>query len=231
MEDNPPDIHTAPKIIIEDIRITKNSFTGLSPFELHSGRKPNSEYSLATDNLKTKIPLDEQNLERGLLTAEDRRDLCDSRTCVKVVKKGHQSRDVSHKFKMETTKIANTPYYKSPEQLAKSSNEWMTWKKKLSHEEGCRALGTLTERNQLLAVSLRISLTTGTLRFRQDATDSPTTNVKCKLESLLLSNPNSVEVFRKVENRKSGKQLFKRYCDKIIRVTPSTYFTAAGKVK
>ena len=47
---------------------------------------------------------------------------------------------------------------------------------------------------------------------------------------MLLSNPNSVEVFRKVANRKSGKQLFKCFEDKIIRITPSTYITAAGKV-
>ena len=31
-------------------------------------------------------------------------------------------------------------------------------------------------------------------------------------------------------NRKSGKQLFKCFEDKIIRITPSTYITAAGKV-
>ena len=55
----------------------------------------------------------------------------------------------------------------------------MTWRRKLSHEEGCRALRTLTERNQFLAASLGNSLTTGTLRFRQDASDSPTTSTKC----------------------------------------------------
>ena len=85
-----------------------------------------------------------------------------------------------------------------------------------------RALRTLAERYQLLAVSLRNSLTTGTLRFRQDTSDSPTSNAKCKLESLLLSNPKSVEVPRTVVNRKSGKQLFKRFLDKIIIATFST---------
>ena len=147
-----------------------------------------------------------------------------------MVKNGHQSRDTSPKFKLESTQIANTPYYKSLEQLAKSAKEWMTWKRKLSHEKGYRALRTLTERNQLLAASLRKSFTTGTRRFRQDASDSPTTSTKCKLESLLLSNPNSVEVFSKMANRKSGKQLFKCFGHKIIRITPSTYITAAGKV-
>ena len=71
LEENPPDIHTALKMIIEDIPITKNSVTGLSPFEFHFGRKPNSEWSLATDNFKSKILLDEQNMERDLLTAEN----------------------------------------------------------------------------------------------------------------------------------------------------------------
>ena len=169
-------------------------------------------------------------MERDLLTAEERRKLCDSRPRVKVVKKCHQSRDALLKFKMESTHIANTPYYKSLEQLAKSANERMTWLSKLSHEEGCRVLRTLTEINQLLAASLRNSLITGTLRFRQDALESPTASTKCKLESLLLYSPNSVEVFRKVANRKSGKQLFKYFGHKIIRITPSTYITAAGKV-
>ena len=134
LEENPPDINTALKMIIGDIRITKNSVTGLSPFELHSGRKPSSEWSLATDSFESKIFLDKQNLERDLLTAEKIRELCDSRPRVKMVKKGHHSRDNSPKFKLESTQIANTPYYKSLEQLAKSVNEWMTWKTKLSHE-------------------------------------------------------------------------------------------------
>ena len=72
LEKNPPDIHTALKMTIEDIRITKNLVTGLSPFEFYFGRKPNSEW-LSTDFFKTKILLDEQNLEKDLLTAEERR--------------------------------------------------------------------------------------------------------------------------------------------------------------
>ena len=101
----------------------------------------------------------------------------------------------------------------------------MIWKKNLTLEKGCQALRTLTARNQ----SDRKILTTGTLR--QDAMDSPTSNAKCKIESLLLCNPNSVEVFRAIAITKSGKQLFKRYWDKVtIKVTTSTYFTDAGKV-
>ena len=123
LEEKPPDIHTALKMIIEDIRITKNSVAEISPFELHFGMKPDSECSLATDNLKCKVFFHEQNWERDLLTGEDKREVRDCRPRVKVVKNCHQYRDVSPKFKMETTQIANTPYYKSLERLAKSANE------------------------------------------------------------------------------------------------------------
>ena len=34
---------------IEDIRITKNSVTGVSPFELHFGSPPNTELSIAAE--------------------------------------------------------------------------------------------------------------------------------------------------------------------------------------
>ena len=74
-------------------------------------------------NCRECTKFDEQNLERDLLTAEERRELCESRLRVKVVKKDHQSRDTSPKPKLESTQIANTPYYKSLEQLAKSANE------------------------------------------------------------------------------------------------------------
>ena len=74
--------------IIEDIRVTKNSVTGVSPFELHFGRPPNTELSIAADRLTSGIRLDNQRLERDLLTPEQRREQCDSRPRIKVVKKG-----------------------------------------------------------------------------------------------------------------------------------------------
>ena len=109
LEDNPPANNSAPKMIIQDIRIAKKSVTRLSPFGLDFGRKLNSEWSLATDNFKSKLLLDEQNLERDLSTAEVRKETCDSRPRIKVARKGCQSRDVSPKFKQETTQMANTP--------------------------------------------------------------------------------------------------------------------------
>ena len=82
--------------IIEDIRITKNSVTGVSPFELNFGRPPNTELSIAADSLSTGVNLDNlDKLERDLLTPEQRREQCDSRPRIKLVKKGHSSPTVS----------------------------------------------------------------------------------------------------------------------------------------
>ena len=86
----------------------------------------------ASDNLKSTLLLDEQNLQSDLLTAENRKELCDSRPRIKVVSKGFQNRDVSSKFKQETTTDPfYTRYYRSLEQLAKSA----IWKKKLTMEK------------------------------------------------------------------------------------------------
>ena len=65
--------------IIEDIRINKKSVTGVSPFELHFGRSLNTELSIAAERLSTGVNLDNQQLERDLLTPEQRREQCDSR--------------------------------------------------------------------------------------------------------------------------------------------------------
>ena len=56
---------------IDDIRKTKNSTLKVSPFELNFGRKPNTEFSLARDNV-VHSPTSAQVLERNLLTPEQR---------------------------------------------------------------------------------------------------------------------------------------------------------------
>ena len=55
--------------IIDDIRKTKHSTLKLSPFEQHFERKPNTEFSLARDNV-VHSPTSAQGLERILLTPE-----------------------------------------------------------------------------------------------------------------------------------------------------------------
>ena len=52
LEKNSESIEFALKTIIEDIRINRNSVTNSSPFELQVRRKPNSEWSLMSENPK-----------------------------------------------------------------------------------------------------------------------------------------------------------------------------------
>ena len=109
--------------IIEDIRITKKSVTGVSPFELHFGRPPNTELSIATERWSTGVKLDNQQLERDLLTPEQRREQCDSRPRIKLVKKGQSSPTVSPFFGGPTESVADTPHYRALESLAQSANQ------------------------------------------------------------------------------------------------------------
>ena len=168
LEKNPTSIESALKTLIEDIIINKNSVTNFSPFELQFGRKPNSEWSLMSEKLKSNLFLDSKNLERDVLTAEQRRKNCDSRERVKIVMKGSRSPDITPRFSGPTTSVVETPYYQALEKLAKSANEYTTLKRSLTQEQGAEALRTLTDRNQILAASLRSNLSTGTLRFRAD---------------------------------------------------------------
>ena len=218
--------------IIEDIRITKNSVTGVSPFELHFGRPPNTELSIAAERLSRGLNLDNQQLERDLLTPEQRREQCDSRPRIKVVRKGQSSPTVSPYFGGSTDSVSDTPHYRALENLAHSANQWLTLKKSLSHQEGVKALKTLTERNQVLAATLRSNLSAGTLRFRnQMQMDQFHPSLpKRNLEYLVLNEPSKVEIFRKFLNRKSGRELFKPFKGKIVRITGSTYISDKGKV-
>ena len=218
--------------IIEDIRVTKNSVTGVSPFELHFGRPPNTELSIAAERLSSGVHLDNQQLERDLLTPEQRREQCDSRPRIKVVRKGQSSPTVSPHFGGTTDSVADTPHYRALESLAHSANQWLTLKRSLSHQEGVKALKTLTERNQVLAATLRSNLSAGTLRFRnQMQMDQIRPSVpKRNLDYLVLYEPNKVEIFRKFLNRKSGRELFKPFKGTIVRVTGSTYISDKGKV-
>ena len=109
--------------IIEDIRITKKSVSGISPLELHFGRPPNTELSRAAERLSTRVNLDNQQLERDLLTTEQRREQCDSRPRIKLVKKGQSSPTVSPYFGGPTESVADTPHYRTLESLANSANQ------------------------------------------------------------------------------------------------------------
>ena len=134
-------------------------------------------------------------MEHDLLTPEQRREQCDSRPRIKLVKKGQSSPTVSPYFGGPTESVADTPHYRALESLAHSANQWLTLKKSLTHQEGVKALKTLTERNQVLAATLRSNLSAGTLRFRNQM---PTEQIrpsllKRNLDYLDLNEPSKVE--------------------------------------
>ena len=218
--------------IVEDIRVTKNSVTGVSRFELHFGRPPNTELSFAAERFSRRVHLDNQQFERDLLTTEQRRKQCDSRPRFKLVKKGQSSPSVSPYFGGPTESVADTPHYRALESLAHSANQWLSLKKSLLHQEGVKALRTLTERNQVLAATLRSNLSARTLRFRNQmpAEQIRPSQPKRNLDYLILNERSKVEIFRKFLNRKSGRELFKHFKGKIVSVTGSTYFTDEDKV-
>ena len=138
---------------------------------------------------------------------------------------------VSPYFGEPTESVSDTPHYRALESLAKSANQWLTLKKSLSHQEGDKALKTLTERNQVLAATLRSNLSAGTLRFRnQMTTDQIRPSIpKRNLDYLVLNEPNKVEIFRKFLNRKSGRELFKPFKGKIVQILGPHLFLTREK--
>ena len=53
---------------------------------------------------------------------------------------------------------------------------------------------------------------------------------KRNFDYLVLNDLSKVEIFRKFLNRKSGRELFKPFKGKNVRVTGATYITDKGKV-
>ena len=237
--------------IIDDIRKTKHSTLKLSPFELHFGRKPNTEFSLARDNV-VHSPTSVQGLERNLLTPEQRSSQDYSRDRAKVVPRGaSHSLKIPCKFKPlfgVGERIVDSQPYKALENLAKAANTWKQWKRNVRPQQGQELLRELAARNRDLANSLKSGITEGTLRFYDNVRDtsapalshSQRMNVSSssrpkrlskirKLEKLVVQDPLKVKIFRKVLDRKSVKPLFKLAKIKITCVTDHTYFTDRGK--
>ena len=227
LDPNFEDIQTAVESFLEDIRISRHSILKKSPFELHFGRTPNTEWSNFRDKLKCSLNLDQQKLERSLLKPEEVRVSADSRTRMKVVKKGMASRDVSPKLKRNEEEPESI---RALEKLAKAASDWKLHRRHLSHKEGSQALRKLTERNPLLAASLRSDLNQGTLRFRVEQEVPEQRKKTSNLEFDLTHYPEKVVVYWKILDRKSGRPLFKRFNGKIVKVTNNTYITENGKV-
>ena len=236
--------------IIEDIRKNNHSTLKKSPFEMHFGRKPNTEWSQAFYNI-VNSDSSAQRLERNLLTPDQIASQDYSRDRVKVVPRGSLSPQITPRFNPMFSlegNIAESEPYKALADIARAANNWTQQKRNLPPDGGKRVLQELSSRHSDLAQSLKkTGLSRKTLCFAEDrsattppgAQDTvrrlPTLQPRrqsktIKLETLLLSDPNRVRVFRKIIDRQSGKPLFKLAKFKITRITEHTYVADKGKV-
>ena len=235
--------------IIEDIRKSNHSTLKKSPFELHFGRKPNTEWSQAFHNI-VNSDTSAQRLERNLLTPDQIASQDYSRDRAKVVPRGSLSPQISPRFNLMFSlegNIADSAPYKALADLARAANNWSQQKRNLPPDGGKRVLQELSSRHSDLAQSLKTGLSRKTLYFAEDRSINTPPEVQdtvrrlptlqprrqsktSKLETLLLSDPTRVRVFRKIIDRQSGKPLFKLAKFKITRVTDHTYVTDKGKV-
>ena len=173
-----------------------------------------------------------------------------SRDRAKVVPRGSLSPQISPRFNPMFSlegNIADSAPYQALADLARAASNWSQQKRNLPPDGGKRVLQELSSRHSDLAQSLKTGLSRKTLYFAEDrpintppeAQDTvrrlPTLQPRrqsktSKLETLLLSDPTRVRVFRKIIDRQSGKPLFKLAKFKITRVTDHTYVTDKGKV-
>ena len=190
-------------------------------------KKKTTEWSIFRDKLICSLNLDQLKLERSLLKPEEMRESADPRTRLKVVKKGMVSRDLSPKLKKPEEEPDSI---KTLEILAKAASDWKSHKRQLTHKDGSEVVRKLTERNPLLAASLRSDLNQGTLRFRVEQ-ETPAQRTKTSNREFdLIHYPEKVVVYRKILDGKSGRPLFKLFNGKIVKVTNNTYITENGKV-
>ena len=112
------------------------------------------------------------------------------------------SRNVSPKLK-KTEEEPNS--IRTSENLAKAASDWKSHNRHLTHKEGSEALRKLTERNPILAASVRSDLNQRTLRFRVEQ-EMPVQRTKTSnLEFDLIHYPEKVVVYRKILDTKSGR--------------------------
>ena len=112
--------------ILENIRKSNHSVLKKSPFELHFGRKPNTEWSQARNNV-VKSYTSAQGLERNLLTPDPIASQDYSRDRAKVVPRGSTSPTVPPRFKPLFSRdgnVADSEPYKALAELARAANKW-----------------------------------------------------------------------------------------------------------
>ena len=138
--------------ILDDLQQFKHATLKKFFFEIHFGRKPYTEFSLARDKILANAS-DQSSLARSLLKPEDRHSQDYSLDRVKVVKRGSHSPDVPLRFKkiVRGQKIADTKQYKALEELARAANRWSQLKRNINVETGRSQMRELGSRNTEIA--------------------------------------------------------------------------------
>ena len=146
-----------------------------SPFELYFGRKSNTEWSQAFNNV-VQPDTSAQGLERNLLTPDQIASQDYSRNRAKVVPRGSTSPTVAlHRFKPLFSldrNVTDSEPYKALAKLARAAYKWSQFKRNLPTDGGKNVLKELATRHSDLAHSLKSGLNHYPLCFPKVGTNA-----------------------------------------------------------
>ena len=108
------------------LRWNKQKTIQVSPFQVHFGRLPKTEFKIVRDRfLNNSDYLDKQHLERSALTASHlKRRIDQSRENLKIVRKGQLSRDTSPLHKQLLTSDRDKERAKVLKELLEANARW-----------------------------------------------------------------------------------------------------------
>ena len=172
---------------------------------------------IKVQKIKIQIKIRLQELRKGRASCRKKRENCDSRTKVKIVKKGSSSPDVTPSFGGPTTSISETPFYQALEKLAKSANERMTLKS-IDAKKGSRSLDDVDGQESDIGRIIQEQSYIGNVEIQSRHSEMDSSKSQSNLHNLLLLDPSKVEVFRKNLDRRSGKELFRPFNDHITQI-------------
>ena len=124
-----------------------------------------------------------------------------------MVHRGESNRKMSPEFRQRSPEPEGL---RTLETLVKAASGWRLIKNQSNHGKRAEVLRNFTDKNPLLAFTLRNDLSQGTIRVEgenQTSLPKPSTN----LEYDVILNPNKIVVFWKILLRKSVKPVFKEF--------------------
>ena len=146
--------------LVENIRKSKQAVLEKLPFELHFGRKLNTEWSQAYRNI-VNIASSAQVLERNLLTPDQIASQDYSRDRAKLVPGGSASPTIAPRFLPMFSldgNVADSEPYKAPVDLARAVNTWSQYEKNLPAEGGNLSSKSCPVGTQILHTHLKLAL-------------------------------------------------------------------------